>query len=59
MSFVFNRHPEIDGKHAFLSASKYHWIRYTPEKMAAAYDNFYAAEEGTKLHDFAAHCIRM
>ena len=55
----FNRHPEIEGKHAFLSPSKFHWIRYDEAKITDLYRNFHAAEEGTKLHDFAAHCIRM
>ncbi len=59
MNFAFNRHPEIEGKHAYLSASKYHWIRYTPQKMAEVFHGYFAAEEGTALHDFAAHCIRM
>ena len=59
MSFRFNSHPEIEGKHAYLSASKYHWIRYSPAKMAEVFHGYFAAEEGTALHDLAAHCIRM
>lgn len=59
MSFQFNRHAEIEGKHAFLSASKYHWIRYDEAKMADVFRNFFAAEQGTRMHDFASHCIRM
>lgn len=55
----FNRHSEIEGKHAFLSASKYHWIRYDRERMEEVFRGYFAAEQGTKLHDFAAHCIRM
>lgn len=59
MGFSFNRHSDIEGRHAFLSASKYHWIRYGPEKMADVFHGYFAAEEGTKLHDFAAQCIRL
>lgn len=55
----FNKHSELEGKHAFLSASKYHWIRYDTAKMADVFHGYFAAEEGTKLHDFAAHCVRM
>lgn len=55
----FNRHSEIEGKHAFLSASKYHWIRYDQQRMADVFHGYFAAEQGTKLHDLAAHCIRM
>lgn len=59
MSFQFNRHAEIEGKHAYLSASKYHWIRYDAAKMADVFHNYFAAEQGTKMHDFASHCIKM
>lgn len=55
----FNKHSEIEGKHAFLSASKYHWIRYDRERMSEVFHGYFAAEQGTRLHDFAAHCIRM
>ena len=27
----FNKHSQIEGQHAFLSASKYHWINYSEE----------------------------
>ena len=55
----FNRHSELEGKHAFLSASKYHWIRYDEAKMADVFHGYFAAEEGTKLHAFAADCVRL
>lgn len=55
----FNRHSELEGKHAFLSASKYHWIRYDSAKMADVFHGYFAAEEGTKLHEFAASCVKM
>ena len=59
MSFQFNNHNDLKGKHALLSASKYHWIRYDTARMADAYHGYFAAEEGTKLHDLAAHCVTM
>lgn len=55
----FNRHSEIEGKHAFLSASKYHWVNYDPEKLKTVYWNYRAAERGTELHDFARRCIKL
>ena len=55
----FNRHSNLVGQHAFLGASKYHWINYTEEKLATAYTNFLAIQKGTELHDFAAQCIRL
>ena len=30
----FNDHWNLEGQHAFLSASKYHWINYDDEKLA-------------------------
>lgn len=55
----FNRHSEIEGRHALLSPSRYHWIRYDPDKMAEVYYGYLAAEKGTKLHAVAADLIRM
>ena len=53
----FNDHSELEGLHAFLSASKYHWINYDEEHLYSAYANYRAAEKGTILHDFAKTCI--
>lgn len=53
----FNKHYDLEGLHAFLSASKYHWIRYDDEKLAIAFTKFMAAQRGTELHDFARQCI--
>ena len=55
----FNKHSAIEGQHAFLGASKYHWINYSEEKLVESYSNFMAAQKGTMLHDFAAQCIRL
>ena len=55
----FNEHGQLKGCHAFLSASKYHWVNYDEEKLAATYSNFLAVQKGTKLHDFAAQCIEL
>lgn len=55
----FFRHSEFEGRHAFLSASKYHWINYDPAKLVESYSTYMAKEKGTQLHDFAAQCIRL
>jgi hypothetical protein len=55
----FNKHLDLVGQHAFLGASKYHWINYDEEKIRSSYSNFLATLRGTELHDFAAHCIRL
>ena len=55
----FNNHWQVDGKHAFLGASKYHWIRYDLDKMKSIWSNKFASERGTRLHKFAAEAIRL
>lgn len=55
----FNKHLKFEGQHAFLGASKYHWINYDEEKVAEAYSRFLAIQKGTVLHAFAAQCIRL
>ena len=49
---IFNNHSDLEGQHAFLGASKYHWINYDELKVAAT-------QRGTILHDFACQCIRL
>ena len=55
----FNNHSMLEGKHAFLGASKYHWINYDADKIADSYSRFLAVQKGTELHDFAAQCIKL
>lgn len=55
----FNKHSTLEGQHAFLGASKYHWINYTDEKLTETYSKFLAVQRGTVLHEFAAQCIRL
>lgn len=53
----FNSHKNLEGQHAFLSASNYSWINYSEGKVADAYAKWRAAQKGTLLHAFAAQCI--
>lgn len=55
----FNDHSKLVGMHAFLGASKYHWINYDEDKVADVYEKAQAVLRGTMLHDFAAQCIRL
>lgn len=55
----FNKHSNYEGKHAFLGASKFHWINYDKDKLIQTYLNFLAIEKGTILHDFASRCINL
>lgn len=56
---IFNAHSNLIGRHARLSASKYHWINYDEEKMARVFLAALAAERGTQLHAFAHDAIRL
>ena len=55
----FNKHYSLEGKHAFLGASKFHWINYDEEKLTERFLTQQAAAKGTILHDFAAQCIKL
>lgn len=55
----FNPHSNLEGRHAFLSPSKYYWINYTLEDLRTSYVNFKAIQRGTDLHALAAECIRL
>ena len=41
----FNKHLNLEGQHAFLSASKYHWINYDETKLIESYSKFTAAQK--------------
>lgn len=53
----FNEHPRLEGSHAFLSPSSYHWVNYTTEKLQERLKTAEAAARGTSLHELAAHAI--
>lgn len=55
----FNKHYNLEGKHAFMSASSPYWLNYTPERLKERYFTAQAAERGTIMHAFAADCIRL
>lgn len=55
----WNRHSGLRGAHAFLSASKYHWINYSEDRLAQTWQTHMAAVRGTELHDFAAKAIKL
>lgn len=56
---LFNRHSGLVGTHAFLSASNYHWINDTDEKLDQRFATAQAARRGTELHEFAKDAIRL
>lgn len=56
---LFTPHYDLQGQHAFLSASRYHWINYDEEKLVRAFASRKAAQRGTDLHAFAHEAIRL
>lgn len=56
---IFNAHPNLNGRHAFLSPSKYHWTRYDEEKLDRTYISSLATQRGIELHAFAHEAIRL
>ena len=56
---IFNKHSNLEGCHAFLGASKYHWINYDEDKLIETYNRAMAVQRGTELHDLAARCIKL
>lgn len=54
----WNTHLNLDGRHAFLSPSKYHWVRYDERKLDEVYSSWQAAQRGTELHELAAKLIQ-
>lgn len=55
----FNKHYNLEGKHAFLGASKYSWLNYDAEKLRESYFNSQARYRGTQLHEFASQAIKL
>lgn len=55
----FNDHWNLEGKHAFLSPSQYHWINYSDDKLLERWSTYQAAERGTRMHALAKECIEL
>ena len=55
----FNQHLNLRNRHAFLSASQYHWLNYDEDKLINRYASLLAVEKGTKFHELAAKLIEL
>lgn len=53
----WNDHSNLRGEHAFLSASKYHWVNYDGGKLEDVYLSWMAVQKGTELHELASKLI--
>ena len=54
-----NRHSDLEGKHSFLSPSKFAWLRYDDSKLERMFMEHLAHLRGTKEHEFAAKAIEL
>lgn len=59
MSFTFNDHSNLEGTHAYLSASSHSWLNYTDDHMREVYFNQLMRQRGTQLHAFAEMANRL
>ena len=55
----FNKHSDLEGKHSFLSPSKYAWLRYEDDKIERMFMEHLAHLRGTEEHDYAARAIKL
>lgn len=53
----FNRHSELEGRHAFMAPSSPAWLRYDDQKLERRFMEELAAQRGTREHEFAAQAI--
>lgn len=53
----FRRFSYLEGKHAILGASNYHWLSKDEAALIAYYRNMKAKERGTRLHNLARGMI--
>lgn len=56
---IFNKHNSLEGRHAFLSASKSSWVNYDEDKFDRVFVAAMAAQRGTELHALAHDLIRL
>ena len=49
----FNKHLRLQGAHAFLSPSGYHWVNYTPERLMERWSAAQAGAYGIIQHEYA------
>ena len=54
----WNNHSNLEGSHAFLGASQWHWLNYDEKKLIERWKSAQAIQEGTELHEYAAMAIK-
>ena len=54
----YNKHSDLEGKHAFLGASKSSWLNKSNDQLIESYARQYIPQIGTALHDIARKHIK-
>lgn len=54
---IWNNHKDLEGKHAFMGASNYHWVNYDNITFENRYYSQFAQTIGTAIHKLAHDCI--
>ena len=55
---IWNDHSKLEGLHAFLGASQFHWINWSDETLEQRFYSRYSTEIGTAIHKLAEDCIK-
>lgn len=55
----FRPHYELEGKHAFMAPSNYHWLNYDGDKIDKVFYTSQAARLGDRKHALAAELISL
>lgn len=50
---IFNDHSKLEGQHAFLGASTYHWLRWDDETLENRYYGQFSQAIGIAVHELA------
>ena len=58
MAIKWNDHSKLEGLHAFLGASQWHWINWNDEIFEKRFASQYSTTLGTAIHELASQCIK-
>ena len=57
MGVIWKDHKVLEGTHAFLGASNYHWLNYANDILISRYTTHFATDVGTAMHELASFLI--
>lgn len=55
----FEKHSDLEGRHAFLAPSNPSWLQYDEEKLTQRWYTIRQAAKGSELHAFASTAVRL